>query len=312
MPPTLVHPLPRLRAVPTLTAIVPATNAPPTLAACLEAIAAADETPEQVIVVTDGRGPADARNRGAVDATGDVLVFVDSDVLPHVDAFTRIRLAFGDDPGLTALFGSYDDEPAADGVVSAFRNLLHHHVHQSAPGRAKTFWAGLGAVRAKAFRDVGGFDAARYPHASIEDIDLGARLADRGERIVLDPLVQGTHLKVWSLESMIRTDFSRRGIPWTELLLRRGTGSTALNLSWRHRVSGAASVLAAVALVRGRPRTTVFWLGALAALNASFYRLLAERRGPAQAALGVGLHAIHHVTGATAAAVALTRHVRNR
>ena len=59
--------------MPTLTAVVPATNDPPTLAACLDAIAAADEPPEEVIVVSEGDGPASARNAGAGDATGDVV-----------------------------------------------------------------------------------------------------------------------------------------------------------------------------------------------------------------------------------------------
>ena len=70
-----------IAAMPTLTAVIPATNEPPTLAACLAAIEAADDGPEQVVVVTEGGGPAAARNDGARDATGDVLVFVDADVL---------------------------------------------------------------------------------------------------------------------------------------------------------------------------------------------------------------------------------------
>src|SRR5689334_8864012 len=98
--------------MPTLSAIVPATNAPPTLGACLEAIHAAEEAPEQVIVVEEGGGPADARNSGAVRATADVLVFVDADVVVHADAFARIRRAFEADGSLSALFGSYDDRPA--------------------------------------------------------------------------------------------------------------------------------------------------------------------------------------------------------
>jgi glycosyltransferase involved in cell wall biosynthesis len=156
-----------------LTAVVPATNDPPTLAACLDAIAAAEEPPEQVVIVAEGDGPASARNSGAADATGDVVVFVDADVLPHADAVGRIRAAFAADPDLTAVFGSYDDAPADPGVVSQFRNLLHHHVHQQGAGEARTFWAGLGAVRADAFREAGGFDAERYKLPSVEDIDLG-------------------------------------------------------------------------------------------------------------------------------------------
>ena len=291
-----------------LTAAVPATNDPPTLAACLDAIAAADEPPEQVVVVTEGDGPAAARNAAAADATGDMIVFVDADVLAHADAFSRIRTAFDADPGLTAVFGSYDDSPADPGVVSQFRNLLHHHVHQQGAGEATTFWAGLGAVRADAFRGAGGFDAERYRLPSVEDIDLGTRLVAEGGRIVLDPLLQGTHLKRWTLSDMVRTDFWQRGVPWVELVLRHRSGASALNLGWRHRMSAAAAVLSALAVVRGKPATALCGLVALAALNAELYELLLRRRGPAAATAGVGLQAVHHVTGALAVPVGVARH----
>jgi glycosyltransferase involved in cell wall biosynthesis len=106
-----------------LSAIVPATDAPATLARCLAAIAATDDPPEEVIVVDEagGPGPAAARNEGARRATGDVLVFVDGDVEPHRDAFTYVRAAFAADPGLDAVFGSYDDDPADPALVSRFR-----------------------------------------------------------------------------------------------------------------------------------------------------------------------------------------------
>jgi hypothetical protein len=293
-----------------LTAVVPATDDPPTLASCLAAIHAAESPPEEIVVVTEGGGPADARNTGAGDATGDVLVFVDADVLPHADAFARIRRAFDDDPALTAVFGSYDDHPAAPGAVSGFRNLLHHHVHQQGAGRATTFWAGLGAMRAEAFHAAGGFDAKRYRLPSVEDIELGTRIVRGGGRIVLDPALQGTHLKEWTLGSMVRTDFRQRGIPWAELLLGGGMDAGALNLGWHHRASAAVSLWAAVSIVRGRKTAAVGSLLALAALNAPLYDLIRRRRGAGQATLGVGLHAVHHVTGAAAAAVAVGRHLR--
>ena len=291
-----------------LTAVIPATNDPPTLAACLAAIAEAEQPPEQVVVVTEGGGPAAARNAGVEDATGDVVVFVDADVLPHADAFTRIRGVFEADPALAAVFGSYDDVPAEPGIVSQFRNLLHHHVHQQGAGDATTFWAGLGAVRADAFRAAGGFDAERYPLPSVEDIDLGTRLSSNGGRILLDPLIQGTHLKRWTLEDMVRTDFWQRGVPWVELMLRHGSGSTALNLGWRHRVSAAAAVISALALLRGRPGTALAGLIALVALNVELYELFLRRHGPVGAATGAGLHAVHHVTGALAVPVGVLKH----
>jgi GT2 family glycosyltransferase len=298
--------------MPTLTVVVPATNAPATLGACLQAIRAAEEAPEEVIVVEEGGGPADARNRGAARATGDVLVFVDADVVVHPDAFLRIRRAFDADPSLAAVFGSYDDRPAAPGTVSAFRNLLHHHVHQEGAGPATTFWAGLGAVRRDVFESVGGFDADRYLVPSVEDIDLGTRLAAAGHRIGLDPSVQGSHLKGWGLRSMVESDLWHRGVPWIELLLRHGSGSSALNLGWRHRASAAASVFATVSALRGRWRAAFVGVAALVMLNRSFYSLLARRRGRAEAAAGVGLHVLHHLVGAVSVPVALIERLRRR
>jgi GT2 family glycosyltransferase len=294
-----------------LTAIVPASDAPPTLEACLKAIREAAEPPEEVIVAREGVGPAAARNAGASKTSGDVLVFVDADVLPHSDAFSRIRRTFETNPELVAVFGSYDDMPPAPGVVSGFRNLLHHHVHQNGAGAAETFWAGLGAVRREAFADVGGFDAERYRMPSIEDVELGARLRASGARIVLDPDVLGTHLKGWTLESMVWTDFWARGVPWVELLLREGS-SSALNLGWRHRASAAVSVLAALFLLRGKPRVAAGSLLALVALNQRFYALLVRRRGTFEAGLGVGLHAVHHLTGALSVPVGVVRHLQAR
>lgn len=295
-----------------LSAVVPATNAPPTLAACLAAIRAAEDAPEELFVV-DGppaAGPSRARNDGAERATGHVLVFVDADVAVHGDAFRRIRAAFASDPELTAVFGSYDDSPPAPDVVSGFRNLLHHHVHQTAAGPAQTFWAGLGAVRRAAFLSAGGFDDDEFPHASIEDIDLGLRLTDGGARIRLDPALQGTHLKRWGLVEMIRTDVFRRGAPWIALLARRRSAPADLNLAWRYRAStGLVLAAFAAALVR-RPLAAGGALGALLLLNRSFYALLVSRRGPTQAVAGVGLLALHHLAAAAAVPIGLLTHLR--
>lgn len=297
-----------------LTAIVPATNDPTTLPVCVEAIRLAADTPEEVIVVrhADGLGPAAARNVGASDATGDVLVFVDADIEIHSDAFSRIRRAFAGDPELTALFGSYDDNPEAEGVVSVFRNLLHHHVHHSAAGPATTFWGGIGAVRRDEFERVGGFDEKRFAEPSVEDIELGMRLTAAGAQIRLDPSIQGKHLKRWTLPQMIHTDLFKRGIPWVELLLESREGSAALNLSWRHRLSTLAVVTGVGAAAARRPRAVVGSIGLLLILNRSFYSFLARRRGAREAVAGVGLHSLHHLTAAASVPAGIVRHLRRR
>ncbi len=272
-----------------LSVIVPATNNPPTLERCLAAIGLAESPPEQLIVVreADATGPAAARNGGARDAFGDVLIFIDADIEVHPDAFQRIRRAFTTDPELVALFGSYDDEPASAGIVSTFRNLLHHHVHQMSGGAATTFWAGIGAVRRDSFQAIGGFDQIRFPVPSVEDIELGMRLTAAGSPIVLDPAVQGKHLKHWTLANMVHTDLRHRGIPWVRLLLESRRTSSALNLGWRHRLSSLAVLLALSGAVARRPRLATISAAGFIALNHSFYALLVKRRGRLAAVTGV-------------------------
>jgi GT2 family glycosyltransferase len=303
---------PRLEQVTTLSVVIPATDRPATLKVVVAAVERATADLEELIVVDSPEhvGPAAARNLGAQRARGDVIVFVDADVEVHEDAFRRIRNAFDRDSALTAIFGSYDDAPAPGGSVSDFRNLLHHHVHHQGAGVATTFWAGLGAIRRDVFLDVGGFDEERFPLASVEDIELGMRLHQRGERIVLDPAIQGKHLKRWTLSSMTKTDLLRRGVPWLRLILERRSQSTALNLGWTHRIGTAASVLVVTGLVRRN-----FWFagGALAlliALERRFYALLWRRRGPLLIVAGVPLHIVHRLTSVAAVPIALAAHLR--
>lgn len=291
--------------------IVPATDVPATLERCVQAIEPLLLPEDELHVVTEPAGchPSRARNIGVDLATGDVLVFVDADVELRSDAIARLRASFDADPGLAATFGSYDDAPVAGGIVSAFRNLLHHHVHHEAPGAATTFWTGLGAVRRPAFDAVGGFDAERR---YLEDVDLGMRLSANGDRIVLDPRIQGTHLKRWTLWEMVRTDFIGRAIPWVELLLRHRHSTSTLNLGWRHRLSALAALVGAAGLVRRRAALIAGGAAALVLLNRGFYGLLLRRLGLTAAVVGVALHALHHLVGLAAVPVALVRHMLAR
>ena len=296
-----------------LSVIVPATDRPATLERCVDAIRRAAAPPDEIIVVDSPprSGPAAARNAGAARATGSVLVFVDSDVLVHRDAFERIRTALATDPERVAVFGSYDDAPAANGVVSIFRNLLHHWIHHSSAGRATTFWAGLGAVRSDAFRAVGGFDARRFPVPSVEDIELGLRLARTGT-IELDPRIQGTHLKRWGLRSMVVTDLIHRARPWVALMLARGRSSVRLE---RERApSGGHRRVPRGAGARGdRPPAAAALLGVLfVGINARLYGLLLRRGGVRAVAAGFVLHVLHSVIALLAAPAGLLLFARDR
>ena len=312
-----------------LSVIVPVHNGGEDLQRCLQGLAVSTRPPDEIIVVDDGstddsaahaaalaarvvattagpRGPAYARNRGAEAATGDVLVFVDADVVVHADTLARIEAVLLGEPEVAALFGSYDDDPPARSAASLYKNLLHHHVHQHGEREAGTFWAGCGAVRRAVFLAAGGFDES-YSRPSIEDIELGVRLRQAGHRIRLCPEVQATHLKRWTLASLWRTDIFARAVPWTRLIFRQGHLSSDLNLDWRGRLSAVAAwalfgctlLLVGLGLVGAVP--LVVWPGlgvllltaSLAALNADLYGFFFRRGGARFALLAAALHSAY-------------------
>ena len=124
--------------------------------------------------------------------------------------------------------------------MSQYRNLLHHFTHQNETSEAETFWTGLGAVRRSAFDQVGGF---RREYGPIEDVAFGLELVDSGFRIALDPRLLGTHLKRWTLYSMIKTDIFDRAVPWATMVLNRRRFTNALNTSTSHKISVISTML---------------------------------------------------------------------
>src|SRR4029450_7930169 len=108
-------------------------------------------------------------------------VFCDADGAAAEDALSGMSRILEQDASIAAVFGAYDLAPPQPNFMSQYRNLSHACVHESGNPEAATFWAGLGAIRAEAFRAVGGFDE-RFARPSVEDIDLGYRVARAAER----------------------------------------------------------------------------------------------------------------------------------
>lgn len=249
--------------------VVPAYNNAAGLAECLEVLVRSAGAEDEIIVVDDAStddtpaaaapfgvrllrlernsGAGAARNFGARNASGDVLLFIDSDVVAAPDTIARVKKIFEERPEIAAVFGSYDAAPRAPDLVSQFRNLLHHFVHQHGDQEASTFWAGCGAIRRSAFEAVGGFTCGDYARA-IEDIELGYRLREAGERILLDRDLRVTHLKRWTLASFLRTDLLYRALPWSRLLQQRRVPLDHLNLKTEHRVSVVLAAMIALTL----------------------------------------------------------------
>ena len=324
---------------PFFSVVMPVLNGGADLDRCLTALRESAFRDWELIVVDDGssdgsperaraagarvlesggrRGPGAARNLGAGEARGDYLFFLDADCEVHTDTLARAAAALAGDQAPDAVFGSYDDDPPTSGFVARFKNLTHHYVHQQARPEAGTFWAGCGAVRRSTFLEVGGFDAELFPRPSIEDIELGYRLRERGFTVRLCRDVQVKHLKRWTLAALIRTDVLDRGMPWTRLMLARGTMEKDLNVTWRHRLGvGLAWVLAPALLLSPlAPWLLAVAAGAGAALclvNLDLYRFYLRRGGVAFALGAVPMHWLHYLYSGVAFAGGLLSHARTR
>lgn len=254
--------------------IIPTYNGGKHLDACLSGIRQCLYVPHEVIVVDNGSvdnsrqiagqhgvvlvdcpgpsGPGAARNEGAKIAQGNILLFVDTDVVVHHDVLIRVLDMFNSQLDVAAVFGSYDTRPVAQNLMSQYKNLLNHFVHQQASSEASTFWGACGAIRSDIFHKMGGF-GTQFSKPAIEDIEMGYRLRQAGYRIVLDKHMQGTHLKQWSFPLLIHTDIFCRAIPWAKLVLDSRMSVNDLNLHQSQRASaglvGLATIGAPLAMI---------------------------------------------------------------
>jgi len=136
------------------------------------------------------RGPATARNRGAREAAGKVLIFLDNDCLVGHGFIQRHLQVLNEHPGYWVVgrvvhphelrrtpFGRYRDD-----LLEAF----HRSQRQGDVSETEGITAQNLALWRSDFARLGGFDE-EFAIASCEDWELGRRARDLGIRVLYDP-----------------------------------------------------------------------------------------------------------------------------
>ncbi len=156
-----------------------------------------DDTPEVLasyggrlrVLRTKNAGPGPARNAGAREAQGTLLLFTDDDTVVPSDWVARMAESFARHGG-EALSGGFTPHSLATPV----ERYLHHRMRAVFADEAKDVSAAPMMnfmVSRRLFEEVGGFSTARL--AAAEDWEFCLRLRQQGVRIAYDPSVCVSH-----------------------------------------------------------------------------------------------------------------------
>ncbi len=218
-----------------VTAALCVRNQPEHLPRALAALQAQTLSPAEIIVVDDGsvppltvpdgvrllrhetnRGLAAARNTALSAATGDLLFFIDADVVPAPDCLAQLGATL---PADAAGCGATISEAVACTVYDRFRARFL----AQQPPEPLAFLPGLCVLyRTEALRAAGGFDE-RY-RSNGEDYDLGRRLRARGLTLQRSAAARAEHHRADTIVSFCRLLYRyhyfehlvrrRHGLPW--------------------------------------------------------------------------------------------------
>ncbi|WP_432050167.1 glycosyltransferase family 2 protein [Verrucosispora sp. NA02020] len=325
--------------------VVPNYNKERTLGDCLSAVYAQTVAPAEVIVVDDAStdrsrriaagfgctvlalpvngGVSAARNAGAARATGDVLLFVDSDVALAPGTLAAAVRVLREHPDCGVVQGIYDLRPLHDdGPVEAYKTLFEHFWRRRATGVTSTTMFALTAVPKDVFELVGGFDE-RLRDA--EDVEFGTRLPARYEIRVSAEMV-GRHDDVDRLRPYL-SELFRRAVTYADAVVAARWEPPVADGRPPHRVdvgavvgmAGTGLAVATAPLVLVTPGLVVLPLALLVTVGVADRALLAfaaRHRGPRFALYAAGMRLLTHLTECVGMGLgicaALSRRVRAR
>jgi glycosyltransferase involved in cell wall biosynthesis len=226
-----------------ISVIIPTFNSVKELTKCLESLKTQTISNEnyEVMVVDDGsndgtkdaaakypvryiyqqnHGPAAARNNGANQAYGEIILFTDADCEPQPNWLEEMIKPL-DDPQVVGVKGAYKTRQKK--LVARLVQIEYEHKYE----RMKkfkyidfidTYSAGY---RKDIFLKYNGFDE-RYPNASVEDQEFSFRLSHDGHKMVFNPNAVVFHKHSASLMGYLRKKYKIAF--WKAFLLKRHPG----------------------------------------------------------------------------------------
>jgi len=178
----------------------------------------ASRYPVKVIQMEKNGGPARARNRGVREAEGDIIFFLDSDVIVLDGTVREVKEYFEKNPSANCVIGVCATEPLNRGFVPTYMAMFEYiHLVSAKDGKVSVFAPRCGAIKKELFQRVGGYDES-YKGADVEDFELARRI-NREDSIFLDPKMLVRHQFVNNFEEAARNYF-KRAVMWIHLFMK--------------------------------------------------------------------------------------------
>jgi len=219
-----------ISGLPFISVVVPVYNNAAFIGKCIEGIRASRYDNYEIIIVDDAssdntveivekfdvnliklkkRESANyCRNIGADEAKGDILLFMDSDVVVEPETLGEVAKIFSEGK-LDAIVGVYSVSDDYENLISRYKNLWIRYSYIISDASVDWIFGAISAIKKNVFLQVKGFNRDLHSQNGTDDLELGKRLASENYAIEINEKIEGKHLRHFTLGALLKNDFRR-------------------------------------------------------------------------------------------------------